>query len=319
MSTQASFQAWYKSPYPWAMTVIVAAATFFIGWFMEPPNVAPPPQSLRLSGYQFINPLLACNINNSNIYQENKSLESNLKSIIDSHKVSGDISKASVYFVDLRSGSWANVYGNDMFYPSSLGKIPLAIAYYQLAENDPSVLDKEIIYPMGGVDLNQMQDIPPAQTIVPGRTYTIEQLIEYMLKYSDNNAAALLDANMDADTLARVYDDLGIPSEGNVNLANLDFMTAHQISIAFRVLYNATYLSRDHSEDLLKILGQSSFDQGITAGVSSSTIVADKLGLVGIAPNNITTEHELHDCGIVYAKDPYLLCVMTRGAGTLPT
>ena len=104
--------------------------------------------------------------------------------------------------------------------------------------------------------------------IVPGRTYTVEQLLEYMIKYSDNNATALLDANIDPDTLARVYGDLGIPSEDDVTLANADFITAHQISTLFRVLYNATYLSRDDSEKALQLMSQVSFTQGIVAGVA---------------------------------------------------
>jgi hypothetical protein len=88
----------------------------------------------------------------------------------------------------------------------------------------------------------------------------------------------------------------------------------------FRILYNATYLSRDYSEKALQVLSQSSFTQGIVSGVPSSTVVAHKLGLVGIAPDNVTvTEHELHDCGIVYAQNPYVLCVMTRGSSSLST
>jgi hypothetical protein len=67
-------------------------------------------------------------------------------------------------------------------------------------------------------------------------------------------------------------------------------------------------------------MSQSSFTQGIVAGTPSSTVVAHKLGLVVIQNSNgVTTEHELHDCGIVYANNPYLLCVMTRGSSPLPT
>ena len=135
-----------------------------------------------------------------------------------------------------------------------------------------------------------------------------------MIKYSDNNATALLDANIKPDTLNRVYGDLGIPSEENVNIANADFVAAHQVATMFRVLYNATYLSRADSEKALQLLSQVSFTQGLVAGVATSTVVSHKLGLVGIAPDGVTTEHELHDCGIVYAPSPYLMCVMTRGA-----
>jgi beta-lactamase class A len=295
---------------------VAAGAGFFAGRAGAPQLTAP--QSLRLHGYEFIDPLLACNINNSNVYQENKPLENELKSVIDAHTLSGDISKASVYFVSYKNGGWASVYGSNVFYPSSLGKVPLLVAYYQAAENDPDVLQKRIVYPVGSSDLNAMQDIAPPRAIVPGQSYTVDQLLQYMIKYSDNNATALLDANIDADTLNRVYGDLNIPSENDVTLQNADFMTAHQISTLFRVLYNATYLSRDDSEKALELMTQSSFTQGIVAGVSSSTPVAHKMGLVGIAPNGITTEHELHDCGIVYAASPYLLCVMTRGAAPLP-
>jgi beta-lactamase class A len=298
--------------------VVLVLASFVLGWFIkgQRDNVIQP-QSLRLGGYAFIDPLLACNINNSNAYAQNKLLSQELQSIIDTNKNNGTISKASVYFVNFKTGAWANVNGSEAFYPSSLGKIPLMIAYYQEAESNPSILDERLTYPVGSTDLNQMQDIAPEKAIVPGRVYTVEQLIEYMIKYSDNNATALLDANIEPDTLNQVYGDLNIPSEDNVTLANADFITAHQVATMFRVLYNATYLWRSNSEKALQLLSQSSFTQGLVAGVASSTVVSHKLGLVGIAPNGVTTEHELHDCGIVYAKDPYLMCVMTRGAGSL--
>jgi beta-lactamase class A len=299
--------------------VVIALAAFALGWFIKGQrDTVVQPQSLRLGGYTFIDPLLACNINNSNVYAQNRLLSKELQSIIDNSKNDGSISKMSVYFTDLKTGAWANVYGSEEFYPSSLGKIPLMIAYYQESESDPSILNEEFAYPVGSTDLNQMQDIAPEEAIVPGQSYTVAQLIGYMIKYSDNNATALLDANINPDTLSRVYGDLGIPSEENVNLANADFITAHQVSTMFRVLYNATYLSRDDSEKALQLLSQVSFTQGLVAGVASSTVVSHKLGLVGIAPNNVTTEHELHDCGIVYAKDPYLMCVMTRGSAPLP-
>ena len=298
--------------------VVLSAATFTAGWFIPPPVTVTPPKSLRLGGYDFINPLLVCNINNSNAYSQNNFLSKEIQSIINSNKSSGNISKASVYFTDLSTGVWANVDGTEQFYPSSLGKIPLMIAYYQLSESDPGVLTQELTYPVGATDLNQMQDIKPPEAIVPGESYTVDDLIGYMIKYSDNNATALLDANINPDTLSRVYGDLGIPSESDVTLANADFITAHQVATMFRVLYNGTYISRDDSEKALQLLSQVSFTQGLVAGVASSTVVSHKLGLVGIAPDNVTTEHELHDCGIVYGKDPYLMCVMTRGTAPLP-
>lgn len=298
---------------------IIAIICFSLGWFTK--NISSgimPPRALRLNGYQLIDPLLACNINNSNVFQEDKPLASHITSIINQHLQAGDISKASVYFTDLINGQWANIGQGEMYYPSSLGKIPIMIAYYELAGSSSAILNQKITY-TGGQDLNDTQDIKPLKAIVAGQTYTVEQLIEYMIEYSDNNAAQLLYDNIDQATLQNVYGDLGIPTKGNVTEANLDFITPQQIAILFRILYNATYLSRDYSEKALELMGQSSFTQGIVAGVPDSTVVSHKLGLVGIQTNGVDTEHELHDCGIIYGKDPYVLCIMTRGASSLTT
>lgn len=306
---------WYKSPYPWIITLVAAAAAFAIGYFL--PSPVTPPQALRLSGYQFIDPLLACNVNNSRIFPQDQSLNNDIQTIIAAHVKSGDISKASAYFTDLSNGRWANVYPNELYYPASLGKIPIMMAYYEMAEASSSILNQEINY-TGGPDLNDAQDIKPAEAIVPGQTYTVEQLIEYMIKDSDNNAAQLLYANVDQNALDNIYSELNIPTLSVVTGNDADVLTPQQISELFRVLYNATYISRDYSEQALKLMSESSFTQGLVAGVPSSTVVSHKLGLLGLQSGGVTVEHELHDCGIVYAKDPYVLCVMTRGSSTLP-
>ena len=292
-----------------------------MGWYIKAgQDYILPAKSLRLSGYEFIDPLLACNVNNSDIYTQDTQLTGSIASIIGTHEANGDISKASVYFTDLKSGAWANVNQGQVYYPSSLGKIPIMIAYYELAENSSSdILNQKITY-TGGEDLNASQDIPPAGAIVTGETYTVNQLIEYMIKYSDNNATQLLYNAIDKDTLNNVYGDLGIPIDNDPTASNLDFITPQQIAIMFRVLYNSTYLSRNYSEQALNLMSQSSFTNGIVAGLPSSTVAAHKLGLVGIQNSTgLTTEHELHDCGIVYAQDPYVLCIMTRGMAQLPT
>lgn len=308
---------WYKSFYPWVIAVVASLAAFAVGRFVSPSQITPP-YALRLGGYQFINPLLACNINNSGVFPEDRSLSDDIRSIIDAHTKSGDLSKASTYFVDPASGKWSATYQNEKYYPSSLGKIPIMMAYYEMAETSPSILNKEVAY-TGGPDLNQTQDIKPAEAIVPGQTYAVEQLIAYMIKYSDNNATELLFGGIDQNALNNIYSELNIPTVSNITEANADSVTPQQIAELFRILYNATYISRDYSEKALQLMSESSFVQGLVAGVPSSTAVSHKLGLVDITNGGVIIEHELHDCGIVYARDPYMLCVMTRGSSDLST
>ncbi len=79
----------------------------------------------------------------------------------------------------------------------------------------------------------------------------------------------------------------------------------------FRILYNATYLDRIASEQILEILTKTTFSEGIVAGVPESTRVAHKFGSRELVDQS--GSRQLHDCGIVYAKNPYILCVMTQG------
>ena len=304
---------------PWLVFAFACVASFATGWFLSGTGQQIVPNPIRLGGYQFINPLLSCNFSSLKVFPENQAMHNVIQSAIAKDVSAGKVSKASAYFADFTSGAWAESYNNEKYYPSSLGKIPIMMAYYELAENSSSILNEEITFPFGSPDLNATQDIQPLRAIVPGETYTVEQLIEYMAEDSDNNATALLTSHIDENALVNVYNDLQIPIDNDVTKSNADFMTPQQVSTLFRVLYNGTYLSHDYSEKALQLMSQSSFTQGLVAGLPTPTVVSHKLGLVGISSGGTTTEHELHDCGIIYAPNhPYLLCIMTRSSSTLP-
>lgn len=281
----------------------------------------PTPKPLRLTGYQYISPLISCNFSSVKAFSQDQSMISTIQSVISQDKSAGDITNASVYFADLTTGQWASVNGNDKYYPSSLGKVPIMMAYYAMAESSSSILDEKNSYPAGATDLNTQQEIPPASAITLGKKYTNEQLIESMIKYSDNDAADVLTTRATTAELQGVqdvYSDLQVPLETDVTASSSDFMTPQQYSILFRTLYNATYLSRDYSEKALALLAQTDFTQGIVAGVPSSTVVSHKYGLASYLSAGVPYQWELHDCGIVYASGyPYVLCVMTKGTTSI--
>jgi beta-lactamase class A len=85
----------------------------------------------------------------------------------------------------------------------------------------------------------------------------------------------------------------------------------------FRVLYNASFLTREHSEQALALLAETDFPYGIESGLPPGTVVAHKWGIRTSTVQGEDVE-QLHDCGLVYYPNhPYLLCVMTRGDDTL--
>lgn len=306
----------------WILAIIACAGSFGLGWLLNGmATFIPVPQPLRLTGYQYISPLLSCNLSSVKQFSQDKPVVSAIQSAISEDTSAGDVTNASVYFSDLTSGQWASVNGNEKYYPASLGKVPIMMAYYAMAENTSSVLDEENAYPANGPDLNTQQEIPPAQAITPGQEYTNEQLIEYMIKYSDNDAADVLSAlttPAELQDIQDVYADLQIPVDNDVTATSSDIMTPQQYSILFRTLYNGTYLTRDYSEKALALLTQTTFTQGLVAGVPSSTVVAHKYGLASYLSGGVPYQWELHDCGIVYAPNhPYLLCVMTKGTTSI--
>lgn len=210
--------------------------------------------------------------------------------------------RVGVFYRDLESRKWFGVNELEPFTPASLLKIPLAIAYYKLAEVDASLLQQQLLYthhPAVG---------PPfAAHLEDGSIQTVETLIEQVLVHSDNNATIALSTNLQGDYEHNVFFDLGVTAPDE----NVDYLSAKTYGAIFRALYNASYLRAPYSEKILDSMSRASFREGLVAGVPSGTVVAHKFGY-RINPDGTS---ELHDCGVVYhPKKPFIICVMTEGS-----
>ena len=266
-------------------------------------------KAIRQSGFTLTNPLLECEIGDQESFSEIKLFRSKLQSTVERIISTKKADHVSVYFRDLNNGPWMGINEKEQFSPSSLLKVPLMMSVYQLAEQNPKILDTKVLY-NGTEDKDANQNIRPSIELEPKVEYTYEQLIERMIMYSDNNAAKLLSQEVKEAAFFRPYDELGLDApvlqRGEYYLRVKDYATF------FRVLFNASYLTREYSEKALGLLLKSEFRDGLVAGVPQGVLVAHKFG------ERIwedTKEHQMHDCGIVYFPgNPYLLCVMTRGA-----
>lgn len=259
------------------------------------------------TAYQLINPLYECNTGENYGIRELSSLKSKINDYINQLTANNSVSDVSVYYRDLNSGPWFGINQHDVFTPSSLLKLPVMMAYYKMAEADPSVLTKKIKYsvqPDGVIAQNYQTNNP----IVLGQVYTVEQLIESMIIGSDNVALRLLENNIDNKKIDQITIDLGITTA--TNSTPDDFMDVQEYATLFRVLYYSTYLNKDYSEKSLELLSQAEFKQGLVANLPKNITVAHKFGEREVSSG----VHQLHDCGIVYYPNhPYLLCVMTKG------
>lgn len=264
-------------------------------------------ENVRLGGYEYISPLLECEqVEGLGGVNFNK-LESEIDEYIESKKSKGEISSAAVYFRQLRNGAWFGVNERKEYAPASLLKVPVMMAYFKAAEYDKSILEKEIAFNGSIEAINQR--FAPSENLQVGEAYTVEDLLERLIKYSDNNALVLLAKGMNSGAIDKLMSDIGIENSSSNN--SEDNMSVRSYSSLFRILYNASYLNKDYSEKALQLLANTSFDEGLRKGVPKDVEIAHKFGQRDVDGVGLK---QLHDCGIVYHPDgPYLLCVMTRG------
>lgn len=270
------------------------------------------PVQVREQGrYAFINPLLECEVQDARLDHIYIPFESKLKqSIDDLNREKYQNREFAMYFRDLNNGPWFGINSSAAFTPASLMKVPLMIAYYKQAEGNPALLNKQVVLQDG--DPSFYQNITSGAKLEVGKKYSIEEVINFMIINSDNGAMMTLLENIEQGQLDRVYQDLGI-SIPNVRTPE-DFMSVKEYASFFRILYNAAYLNEEYSEKALNLLSQTSFVDGLAAGIPFNLKISHKFG-ERRNPALGTSSNQLHECGIIYFPGhPYLLCVMTRGS-----
>ena len=261
--------------------------------------------------YQFINPLLACELATRKDIAEFIPLKDKMTTLINTYKSQGKLTSASVYF-DTRDGRWLGINQGEKYFPASLMKVPLMIAFYKKAESDLSVLDQEVVY-TGATNLNIIEYFKPKDSLVPGMSYSVDELIKRMIVDSDNNAVSLLLPLISPKELNEIYSDIGfsIPADTTKDLN--DYTQVKSYASFFRILYNSSYLSREMSEKALGLLSQTNFIGGIRSSMPADITVAQKFGERDFGTTKNSTK-ELHDCGVIYYPNhPYLICIMTKG------
>ena len=278
------------------------------------------------SGYKFIDPLLACDIGTEDAFPEFAPIKQSLQTLINQEESKDTVESISVYVRSMRGARWFEINGDQIYAPASLLKVFIMMAYYKEAEDvsavkdvtQSDVLQRQVVFqgsPNPAVDDTPGEVIPH---LISGQTYSINEVINQMIIYSDNDALTTLLDNFDPQTLAdlkEIFFDLNIPSPLNVSESTLNFMPVTDYAMVFRVLFGATYLSRTSSEQALKLMSQAHYADGLVAGVPQGTVVAHKFGDTTVPNADSSSTDELHDCGIVYYPNhPYLLCVMTKGS-----
>lgn len=258
----------------------------------------------RLNGFQFIHPLLFAEpqTESSQLY----GCKNTINNIINKHKSIGDISSASVYIREFKQANWISINGNELYSPGSLLKVPELIAFYKMNEKQPGFLDKEIEYKNKVSTDNRVISFE-SNHIQVGKKYTIKELLNYMIVYSDNEATMLLNSLVDRNVFSNVFTDIGL-KQPDFNSPDYK-ITANEYSLFLKELYNGSYLNFANSEACLLLLSKSVFRNGLLKELPMNCKVAHKFGEGGqsTAPN-------FSEAAVVYAgENPYIITIMIKG------
>ncbi len=255
----------------------------------------------RMQNYEFARPLLYYDVTSEDYRLA--ALKSRIETYIESKKHDNALTVASVYL--RKGGGWFSINKDEQFKPASMQKVPIMITYLKDAEKNPSLLDKSLYFdrhfgelPKQNVKVFSLQE---------HKNYPIRELLKYMIAYSDNDALNLLYQNMNNNTFRQLFVDLNLPvpdlEKDNYTIDVMDYAKF------FRVLINATYLNNDLSELALKMLSESTYQDGIARNLGKDVKIAHKFGERG--EGNV---RELHEFGIIYkGRRAYILGIMTRG------
>lgn len=257
----------------------------------------------------FINPVLECSEPTSSglrAYGMEKRLRSFSEKLVETYS---RVSRVHLYYKDLGNGAVIGINEDEFIRGGSLLKVPLMIGFLKEAEADPNLLKKKV-----KVNLRERKDFYAIQGHVPpeflqdGKKYSYEEIIRAAIINSDNVAATLLEDYKQNDLLKTIVKEMDIPISSKI--APYREMTLKDYAGFFRILYNATYLSKTYSNYALKLLSEVRFDDGLRRGVPAGIPISHKFG------EKLDEQEHLYfnDCGIVYNPTKhYLLCISVKG------
>lgn len=229
----------------------------------------------------------------------------------------------AVAYYDLSTGRELLIKPDENFHAASTMKVPVMMEIFRQAAAGKLSLDARIpikndftsIVDGSHYSLTADSDSESSLYSRPGQTETIRELMRLMITVSSNFATNLL---IERVTPERVMDLMRSIGANNIRVLRgvedgkafekglNNTTTARDLMIILRRIAEHRAVSERASEEMIKIMLDQKFNEGIPAGLPNDVRVSHKTG-------SITKIN--HDAAIVYPPDrkPYVLVVLERG------
>jgi beta-lactamase class A len=248
--------------------------------------------------------------------------------VIDSKKIEELIAASgaetvAIAFYDLATGEQFYIEPDRSFHAASTMKVPVMMEVYRQASAGKFSLDDRIpvkndfisIADASHYSITADSDSDQSLYNKIGQTETIRELVRLMIDVSSNLATNILIERVGAQRVMELMHEIGANSirvlrgvedskayERGLNNST----TARDLMIVLRHIAERRAVSKKASDEMIKVMLDQKFNEGIPAGLPSEARAAHKTG-------SITKIN--HDAAIVYLpnRKPYVLVVLTRG------
>jgi len=212
-------------------------------------------------------------------------------------------------------------HADDSFHAASTMKIPVMIElFHQVREGKLKLEDtlpiKNEFHSLvdGSVyKLNPADDSETDLYKAEAQTRTLRQLCELMITVSSNFATNLLIEKLGVENIRAGVHALGadgmnvlrgVEDQKAFDKGMNNTTTARGLEQLLEAIAHGEAVDSDASKQMIEILEEQKFNEGIPAGLPTGTRVAHKTG-------EITKIH--HDAAIVFAPRPFVLVILVRG------
>ncbi len=219
----------------------------------------------------------------------------------------GSPGRTSVVVHNLLDGRYAAINENEVYYAASLFKMGILLEVYK--QRDAGLLDLGRLLTLepkyAENDLGTMAELG----LIPGDMITVADAAAAMAIASDTATATLLQDTVGCKTADGTLASLGIQ---NTRFCNRDLpATARDMTLLIEAVAGGVGVSEASRNEMMSLMAQEYYRQGVIAGVPGGTFVAHKTGSYSAAT---------HDVAVVWgAAGPYAISVLTDQPGNWAT
>lgn len=202
----------------------------------------------------------------------------------------------SFLYQDLYSGFVVSYNEEAPIFTASTIKAPAMIYLYEKASKGEIDLTEQLTYTANFY--NDGTGILKNKKV--NTTYTVEELIEYTIVYSDNIAYTMLMNRFGREDILNFWNGLGTKQIFTLNTI-WGFSSAKDAAIYMRKLYSFSKENEEYGGKLLDYFKRTVWK-----------LISDKDGKFNIANKGGWSGTAIHDVAIVFDENPYILVIMSN-------